>query len=368
MNERLEERGWKFEVWFMARSESERHWNIEESDFGFRHRFLRGKSLSLGSTTIYWHTEIRKELREAQPDILVVAGAWVHPTVLLASLSSATARLIFWSESHLQSIRHTGFLTGLARRSMLSRFSEFAVPGQLAKQYIDHHSRQARIFNLPNLVDPAVFHDRVSAERQLASKEQHSNRRVLLIVARLSKEKGLLHFLEGINKLSLSHQLTLLIAGSGDQRPDIERWIRAHDVDIRLLGEQPQRRLTKLYAEADGFALPSLSDPNPISVIEALWAGLPLLLSSRVGSHPECLRDNKNGFLFDPCAPQSIGTAVSHWLALSPAQLKNFGEYSLQIARNSFDPDKVVSTFLNELLEAPKAHLERRSRSTARVG
>jgi len=80
------------------------------------------------------------------------------------------------------------------------------------------------------------------------------------------------------------------------------------------------------------------------------------------------VRDGKNGFLFDPSAPQSITTTISRWLALSPAQLKNFGEKSAQIAHTSFDPDKAVSTFLNEFIEAPEAHSERLVRSTAAVG
>jgi len=96
---------------------------------------------------------------------------------------------------------------------------------------------------------------------------------VLLIVARLSEEKGLLPFLEAITKLGSTdkEKLSLLIAGSGRLRPQIEHWIRTHDIDVRLLGEQTESQLTELYAQAYGFALPSFSDPNPISVVEALW-------------------------------------------------------------------------------------------------
>ena|SRR5215469_8507240 len=150
MHEMLKNRGWEFELWFMASSESNRHWNFAPSDFGFAYRFLSGKRFRLvRSSLLYWSCEITQVLREANPDILLASGAWVHPTVFLASLSSIPVRKIFWSESHFGSIRQRGFIVDCARRSMLSRFSEFAIPGELARNYIVHHSSPARIHHFP---------------------------------------------------------------------------------------------------------------------------------------------------------------------------------------------------------------------------
>jgi glycosyltransferase involved in cell wall biosynthesis len=374
MNQRLEEMGWKFEVWFMASSESGRHWNFGSSEFQFPYRFLSGRPWRIGSDSLYWNREVSNALHDADPDILLIAGGWVHPTVLLAALSSAPERTIFWSESHLESIRRTGFVAGLARRWMLSRFSEFAVPGALARKYVEHHAHAARIHFLPNLVDSSVFYNQVRMCRGAADNDsprtRYQDRRVMLIVARLSEEKGLLPFLEGMKKLGPSGQdkLTVLIAGSGQLRRPIEQWINHHRFDVQLLGHQTESQLTKLYAQADGFCLPSLSDPNPISVIEALWAGLPLLLSSRVGNHPECLQIGRNGFLFDSGDPESVAQAISQWLALSPAELTSFGENSLQIARASFDPDTVIPNFLEELLDRSARQSNRRLERVAAAG
>src|SRR5258707_13774688 len=105
MNQRLEEMGWKFEVWFMASSESGRHWNFGSSEFQFPYRFLSGRPWRIGADSVYWNGEVSNALHDADPDILLIAGGWVHPTVLLAALSSAPERTIFWSESHLESIR-----------------------------------------------------------------------------------------------------------------------------------------------------------------------------------------------------------------------------------------------------------------------
>lgn len=358
MHERLGELGWKFEVWFMGSSESDRHWSFANSEFKFPHRFLRMRRFRIGSSTLYWNPDIAGLLRDMRPDILLVAGAWIHPTTLLAA-SCAPERTIFWCESHLGSMRRRGLIAGLARRWALSRFSEFAVPGKSAKEYVEHHSSGAQIHYLPNLVDPAVFHAQVSSgPRAMGTQDQ--DRRVLLIVARLSEEKGLIPFLKGIEKLGPAHRskLTVLIAGSGHLKRQLEQRIARYSLDVRLLGHRTESQMTELYAQAHGFCLPSISDPNPISVIEAMWAGLPLLLSSRVGNHPECLQDARNGFLFDSSDPESVASAISRWLALSSEDSTAFGETSRQIARDSFDPDTVVSNFLDELLAGPLSAAE----------
>src|SRR5947199_1968186 len=279
MHERLREFGWRFEVWFMARSESDRHWSFEDSDFHFPHRFLRGKQFRIGSNFCYWNPGISKTLRDTDPDILLVAGAWIHPTILLAATFGT--RTIFWSESHLDSIRRKDCFTSLARGWALSRFSEFAVPGQLARQYVERFSTPARIHTLPNLVDPAAFYDERETYRGVdntsLTASVHDRRRVLLIVARLTEAKGLLPFLEGVERIKAENRskFTLVIAGSGHLQTTLEQWIAKRNLDVRLLGQQTQDQMAALYAHADGFCLPSINDPNPISVIEALWARLP---------------------------------------------------------------------------------------------
>src|SRR5947209_12533265 len=183
-----------------------------------------------------------------------------------------------------------------------------------------------------------------------STRGKYDNRKVLLIVARLVEEKGLLPFLEGIGKLSRENQskLAVRIAGSGRLRKPLEHSIARQSVDVRLIGQKTASELAELYAQADGFGLPSLSDPNPISVIEAMWAGLPLLLSSRVGNYPECLDQENNGFLFDPLIPDSIAEAVSRWLELSDEQIGKFSDASSQIAQQKFVPEHIIRNFLDQ--------------------
>jgi glycosyltransferase involved in cell wall biosynthesis len=354
MHRELAERGWKFEVWFMARSEAGRDWTFEDSEFSFPHSFVHGRHWRIGSQSLHLNIELLRRLRQHRPEILLVSGSWTTPTVWLAAMSSAPSRTMFWSESHLNSIQHDSTTVNLARRLVLSRFLEFAVPGSLSKKYVLQYKQKARIYDLPNCVDPTMFCDGSNQTEKppRASLKQKQNFRKLLIVARLAPEKGLVPFFEGL--LALSHndrrRLTLLIAGSGPIRDELEQCIRACGVDADFVGYKTQAEISELYAQADGFCLPSLSDPNPLAVIEALWAGLPLLLSSKVGNHPECLQQAKNGFLFDPLSPESIAEAVSRWLELSDEQIRQFSDASSQIAHENFVPEHIIQKFLDQVL------------------
>jgi glycosyltransferase involved in cell wall biosynthesis len=144
------------------------------------------------------------------------------------------------------------------------------------------------------------------------------------------------------------------IAGEGPDRPFLERWIAANpSADARLLGNVDEQRMCELYAAADLFALPSFRDPNPLSVIEAGWAGLPLLVSRRCGNAPEAVEDGVNGWLIDPDDPATIVRAVRDAVARRE-ELPTMGAASRDRMTAGFATDRVVSRFwdaLNELGE-----------------
>lgn len=353
MRRALMARNWNFEVWFMARSEPDRNWTFKEPDFDFPHRFLRGVHWHTARSSWHVNLEVIRDLLYRQPEVLLVAGSWTMPTVWLAAFSEKAKTKIFWSESHLASIQQHDRISTLLRRFVLMRFKEFAVPGKLAREYVEANAAPVHIHRFPNLVDPELFRDRVNTLRQtVLAREGHENR-TLLVVARLVPEKGLLQFLRGIRLLKTdeSARLRIVIGGEGSQRRLVQE--QAIDLGILLSGYKGEQELLNSYAKADGFCLPSISDPNPLAVIEAIWAGLPLLLSSRVGNHPECLIPEQNGFLFDPLRPESIAGAVSRWLSLRPEELEQFGNRSLEIAEREFGPEMVINSFLDHVLPNP---------------
>jgi len=358
LSDEFARRGWNFEAWFMAHSEPGRHWRFEDKDFRFQCKIFPGLSPYFRGASFHINPGVFLQLLAKPPDILLAGGAWLMPTTILASLAPQLACRVFWSESQFLSTTHAGRLTNSIRSWFLQRYHAFAVPGMLAREYIQHFAPDKPLVTLPNLVDHTIYGDRVHQLRdhRLALRQGLSlsdRKRVLLISARLLPAKGILPFLGALLSLptELLSNLVVLIAGEGELRSKIENWIVDHpSPEVILLGQQTEEQMCELYALSDGFALPSYNDPNPLSVIEALWAALPLVLSDRVGNHRETLVTDRNGWLFSPDDASATCRAVASWLMLTGSELAKYGRLSHGIASSAFDAQKVVPVIADELI------------------
>jgi glycosyltransferase involved in cell wall biosynthesis len=91
----------------------------------------------------------------------------------------------------------------------------------------------------------------------------------------------------------------LCLVGDGPDREHVE--LRAHDLGVMretlFLGYQED--VAPYYAAFDAFVLPSGNEGTPVTTIEALAAGRPVV-ATRVGGVPDVVRDGEDGFLVDP--------------------------------------------------------------------
>jgi glycosyltransferase involved in cell wall biosynthesis len=81
---------------------------------------------------------------------------------------------------------------------------------------------------------------------------------------------------------------------------------------VRLLGER--RDIPELLGAADVFVLPSRSEGLPVSVLEAMVAGLPVV-ASRVGGVPELVAEGETGLLVAPGNSDELAAALKRVLA-----------------------------------------------------
>src|SRR5262249_5546730 len=206
LSEALETRGWKFEAWFMARSERGRHWTIDQRELPFRSVFLGGVSLRVPGAGLHSNPGVAYRLAKSRPRVLMMAGSWAQPTNIAAAVIGRLrdhAGIVFWSESHLKSMTRTGWLMNVVRRLLLSSYDSFAIPGRLAREYVDSFAPGRKKYSLANTVNEFLFRDRVAELRANRSALRDAlgiadDRGVMLIPARLSPDKGILPFLEGL--------------------------------------------------------------------------------------------------------------------------------------------------------------------------
>ncbi|MFL6029912.1 MAG: glycosyltransferase family 4 protein [Gaiellaceae bacterium] len=116
----------------------------------------------------------------------------------------------------------------------------------------------------------------------------------------------------------------LCMVGDGPDRGQLER--RAHELgvvrDTLFLGYQED--VAPYYAAFDALVLPSSNEGTPVSAIEALAAGRPVV-ATRVGGVPDVVEDGQDGFLVEPGATDDLADRLAQ-LARDPDLRKRMGD------------------------------------------
>src|SRR5436305_3703217 len=108
----------------------------------------------------------------------------------------------------------------------------------------------------------------------------------------------------------------LCMVGDGPDRVHLEQ--RAHELgvvrDTLFLGYQED--VAPFYAAFDALVLPSSNEGTPVSAIETLAAGRPVV-ATRVGGVPDVVQEGKDGFLVEPGATDDLAERLAQ-LARDP--------------------------------------------------
>ena len=126
----------------------------------------------------------------------------------------------------------------------------------------------------------------------------------------------------------------LLIVGDGPDRPQVAGEIARLGLDGTVELRAARDDVDALLAEADVVVLSSDSEGMPMSVLEAMAAGLPVIASA-VGGVPEVVRDGETGALVPPRDPVALGRAITR-LAEDPALRQRFGAAGRRRAEREF--------------------------------
>lgn len=141
----------------------------------------------------------------------------------------------------------------------------------------------------------------------------------LIYVGRLSPEKGLVPFLECFSRFSLREKFQLAILGDGSERNSVEEFIQNNNLtsNVETYGMISDPSL--FFSEADLLIMPSLREGLPMTLIESLAAGVPVI-ANNVGAISSLISHEHNGYLTSDNSMKSWNEALnkaiinySHW-------------------------------------------------------
>jgi glycosyltransferase involved in cell wall biosynthesis len=174
----------------------------------------------------------------------------------------------------------------------------------------------------------------------------------LFCAARLSPEKGLAFAIEALRILrDKGYDLELRLAGDGPSRAHLEALTRQLGlVDrVHFLGFLTEDEVISELQSSDLFVLPSFVEGLPVSAMEAMAVGVPVIATNIAGTS-ELIEDGKSGILIRPSDSQALADAVIRMVEDYGFRLRA-AELARKKVVDEFDIDKETAKLKNYLLQ-----------------
>lgn len=353
----LTKQGIGFHVLYCAESEPRRFWEFNPEDQRYPYTLMKGYHPQFNN--IYPHINIRvnSHLKKLKPNVIICAGAWNTPTVLLAlyRFNNKIPKL-FWSEAHSASQVSTNSLIAKLRKSVFNEFSGFLVPNKASERYIEHllDRRGLKIGYLPNTIDENFFNieNCISLEQLRSNYNIKNKNKTIILISTLSRRKGVLAFAKAYKSFRETHRsrFNIFYCGTGDLHSELEKFITEESLpEIRLMGQCSAGEIRDLIHLSDIFALPTRLDPNPLTPIEASFMQTPVMLSQHAGNFNELCNEN-TGIPIKSVIQDDLLQALTDFDKLSQDELKIMGKEAYYNVIKNFTRDQVsinLISFLN---------------------
>ncbi|GAX60361.1 glycosyl transferase, group 1 [Candidatus Scalindua japonica] len=161
--------------------------------------------------------------------------------------------------------------------------------------------------------------------------------------------KGIGHIIKAMQGLE---RCNLYIFGDGPLASEYKELIKELNLEdnIILCGHQSREIMLNYFKSANVLVFPSLTEGLSMTVIEAMYSGLPVI-STKVGGQADHIKDGINGFFVEKASSQSIKDKIKYLMA-NPDVLKTVSRnaksyynehFSFKAFTKSFE--KTISTF-----------------------
>jgi glycosyltransferase involved in cell wall biosynthesis len=181
----------------------------------------------------------------------------------------------------------------------------------------------------------------LSAEKQ--KEFRYGDTLKLINVGRLESVKGQKYLIEAFSKLKgIYPNIHLTIIGKGKLESELKKVAKKYAVEneIDFLGNVSHQNIPNLLVQHDIYIQPSIitnknvEENSPISVLEALAVGMPVIASD-IGGLKEIIKIEKNGFLVSPKSVDDIVYRLKIFIE-NPKLIKEMGSYARNDVQNNY--------------------------------
>lgn len=197
-----------------------------------------------------------------------------------------------------------------------------------------------QVLTIHNGIDLTPFRQGVERRAVLRSLGVPQLGQLVGTIARLAPQKGLTFFLQAAAILCRDYQVNFVVVGDGPLRQALEEERTALGLQRRFFFVGERQDIPQILSAMDIFVLPSVTEGLPLTILEAMAAGKPVV-ATRVGGIPEVVMDEKTGLLVPPQNPQALARAVATLLS-NRNRAKEMGQHGQQRVLERFTNDIMV--------------------------
>ncbi len=252
------------------------------------------------------------------------SGLWREEVFMGAALAAGSPLVV-----HLHG---NGFDRSI--RWFLERAAAVCVPCDAMRVWVRSVARRADVLVAPPPVATSV-------------PEAAPKPNLILFLGRLEADKGVYDLLDAVARVRAAvPDLRLVCAGDGDRIGVAHYAERLGIADaVKFTGWVGPSGKRALLEHAAIFALPSYDEALPVSLVEAMSAGLPVV-ASPVGGIAEVVADGASGFLVAPGDKGALERALRR-LLLDRALAARMGTAARETAKARFSPERALPVLEN---------------------
>lgn len=212
----------------------------------------------------------------------------------------------------------------------------------LEKELLSNGFSQSKLITIMNGVNFCKNITEIKYDNNLNNNQ--SNEFIVGIVARLSKIKNHTILIEAMSVLKEKGlNIKLIIVGSGPEMLNIKGKVASLELDEDVTFEGEKIDPSPFYEKFNVFVLPSLSEGIPMTILEAMSLGVPVIASD-VGGNAEIIKHGTNGLLF---ASGDVDGLVKCLMRIvdSPDEKDSMRKNALAFVRENFSYEKMFKRY-----------------------
>jgi len=236
--------------------------------------------------------------------------------VLYGTLASFyTKNCLIFSSDHNVMLSYQSLPSKIKSRlkGILGIFHEriIAVSDMVLRSQIKFHPYLShKYIRIYNGIDKIGFSDRRSQDALKKELNLQSDNIVITKIASMYPQKGHEIFFKAAKILiNLIPSIRLLVVGDGPRRKEIEKMVNKMNLTKHVILTGIRKDINTILSITDVFTLSSHWEGLPITILEAMSAGIPVVATD-VGGNCEAILHGKNGYLVRPGDYNSIAVSI----------------------------------------------------------